>query len=91
MHGHYRRNISRTKMRKIPLIVKNIKYTQNKYIWMKAAMAIMTTDTYPKMAMEECEIGNVRVKILELQRIRHDTTKHSHNTRLYLYRRRYTK
>ena len=48
---------------KIPLIVKNIKYTQNKYIWMKAAMAIMTTDTYPKMAMEECEIGNVRVKI----------------------------
>ena len=30
---------------------------------MKAALGIMTTDTQPKMAMEECEIGNSRVKI----------------------------
>ena len=30
---------------------------------MKAALGIMTTDTQPKMAMEECEIGNTRVKI----------------------------
>jgi len=48
---------------KIPDLVKNIKYTQNKYIWMKAALGIMTTDTQPKMAMEECKIGNSDVKI----------------------------
>ena len=48
---------------KIPDLIKNIKYTQNKYIWMKAALGIMTTDTQPKMAMEECKIGNTPVKI----------------------------
>ena len=48
---------------KIPDLIKNIKYTQNKYIWMKAALAIMTTDTKPKIAMEECKIGNTSVKI----------------------------
>ena len=48
---------------KIPDLIKNIKYTQNKYIWMKAALGIMTTDTQPKMAMEECKIGNTSVKI----------------------------
>ena len=48
---------------KIPDLVKNIRYTQNKYIWMKAALGIMTTDTQPKMAMEICEIGNSRIKI----------------------------
>ncbi len=48
---------------KIPELIKNIKYTQNKYIWMKAALGIMTTDTKPKMAMEECEIGKTSVKI----------------------------
>ncbi len=48
---------------KIPDLIKNIKYTQNKYIWMKAALGIMTTDTQPKIAMEECKIGNVPVKI----------------------------
>ncbi len=48
---------------KIPELVDKIKYTQNKYIWMKAALGIMTTDTQPKMAMEECLIGNTRVKI----------------------------
>ena len=48
---------------KIPDLINNIKYTQNKYIWMKAALGIMTTDTQPKMAMEECEIGNSRIKI----------------------------
>ena len=30
---------------------------------MKAALGIMTTDTQPKMAMEECFIGNSQVKI----------------------------
>ncbi len=48
---------------KISSLINNIKYTQNKYIWMKAALGIMTTDTQPKMAMEECTIGNTDVKI----------------------------
>ena len=48
---------------KIPDLIENIKYTQNKYIWMKAALGIMTTDTQPKMAMEECLVGNTPVKI----------------------------
>ena len=48
---------------KIPELVTKIKYTQNKYIWMKAALGIMTTDTQPKMAMEECNIGNSKIKI----------------------------
>ena len=30
---------------------------------MKAALAIMTTDTKPKLAMEECYIGSEKVKI----------------------------
>ena len=30
---------------------------------MKAALGIMTTDTQPKMAMEECEIVNSKIKI----------------------------
>ncbi len=49
--------------KKIPDLIEKIKYTQNKYIWMKAALGIMTTDTQPKMAMEECLIGNSKVKI----------------------------
>ena len=48
---------------KISELVEKIKYTQNKYIWMKAALGIMTTDTQPKMAMEECYIGNSLIKI----------------------------
>ena len=48
---------------KISDLVKSIKYTQNKYIWMKAALGMMTTDTQPKMAMEKCFIGNSEIKI----------------------------
>ena len=47
----------------IPNLMEQIKYTQNKYIWTKAALGIMTTDTKPKLAMEECKIGNSKVKI----------------------------
>ncbi|MDA9222846.1 bifunctional glutamate N-acetyltransferase/amino-acid acetyltransferase ArgJ [Candidatus Pelagibacter sp.] len=47
----------------IPELIKKIKYTQNKFIWMKAALGIMTTDLQPKIAMEECKIGNKDVKI----------------------------
>ena len=48
---------------KISELVNRIKYTQNKYIWMKAALGMMTTDTQPKMAMENCFIGNSEIKI----------------------------
>tara|TARA_B100000787_G_scaffold98881_1_gene72942 strand:+ start:429 stop:1682 length:1254 start_codon:yes stop_codon:yes gene_type:complete len=47
----------------IPNLINKIKYTQNKLIWMKAALGMMTTDLKPKLAMEECEIGNLKVKI----------------------------
>ena len=47
----------------IPELIKKIKYTQNKPIWMKAALGIMTTDLKPKLAMEECEISNKKIKI----------------------------
>ncbi len=47
----------------IPDLIEKIKYTQNKYIWMKAAMGMMTTDLKPKLAMEECKIGNKIIKI----------------------------
>ena len=47
----------------IPDLINKIKYTQNKYIWMKAAMGILTTDLVPKVAMEQCKIGNKVVKI----------------------------
>ena len=49
--------------KKIPELITKSKYTQNKLIWMKAALGIMTTDLKPKLAMEECEIGNKKVKI----------------------------
>jgi glutamate N-acetyltransferase/amino-acid N-acetyltransferase len=47
----------------IPELIKKIKYVQNKPIWMKAALGIMTTDLKPKLAMEECKIGKTKVKI----------------------------
>jgi len=47
----------------IPELIEKIKYTQNKSIWMKAALGIMTTDLSPKLAMEECKIGNTNIKI----------------------------
>ena len=50
----------------IPDLIEKIKYTQNKYIWMKAAMGILTTDLKPKITMEECYIGKKQVKIYGL-------------------------
>jgi len=47
----------------IPNLINKIRYTQNKQIWMKAALGIMTTDTKPKLGMEQCEIGSKKVKI----------------------------
>tara|TARA_B100000401_G_scaffold416234_1_gene338415 strand:+ start:51 stop:1346 length:1296 start_codon:yes stop_codon:yes gene_type:complete len=50
----------------IPHLVNNIKYVQNKYIWVKSAMGILTTDTRPKLSMDECKIGNTSIKIYGL-------------------------
>ena len=47
----------------IPTLVENIKYVQNKYLWIKAAMGILTTDTKPKVSMENCMISGTPVKI----------------------------
>ena len=47
----------------IPDLVKKLRREQNKFVWFKAASAIMTTDTRPKVAYEECKIGNKIVKI----------------------------
>ena len=44
-------------------LIEKVKYNQNKYIWMRAAMGILTTDLKPKLAMEECYIGKKLVKI----------------------------
>ena len=49
--------------RTIPHLVEKLKDDQNKYVWFKVASAIMTTDTKPKLAYEECEIGNKKIKI----------------------------
>tara|TARA_Y100000590_G_scaffold307622_1_gene347356 strand:- start:6345 stop:7604 length:1260 start_codon:yes stop_codon:yes gene_type:complete len=47
----------------IPDLVKKLKTEQNKFVWFKAASSIMTTDTRPKVAYEECKIGSKVVKI----------------------------
>ena len=48
---------------RIPELVKKLKKEVNKFIWFKAASSIMTTDTRPKVAYEECKIGNKLIKI----------------------------
>ena len=48
---------------RIPELVKKLRIEQNKFVWFKAASAIMTTDTKPKLAYEECKIGNKLIKI----------------------------
>ena len=47
----------------IPNLIDNVKYVQNKYVWMKAAMGMLTTDTKPKLSMEECKIAGTPIKI----------------------------
>ena len=47
----------------LPELINKIKYNQNKYLWVKAGLGITTTDLVPKLAMEECKIGNINVKI----------------------------
>ena len=48
---------------RIPELIKKLKTEQNKFVWFKAASAIMTTDTRPKVAYEECKMGNKTIKI----------------------------
>tara|TARA_Y100000590_G_scaffold100954_1_gene114727 strand:+ start:4643 stop:5947 length:1305 start_codon:yes stop_codon:yes gene_type:complete len=48
---------------RISELVKKLKTEQNKYVWFKAASSIMTTDTRPKLAYEECKIGSKLIKI----------------------------
>ena len=48
---------------RIPELVKKLRVEQSKYVWFKAASSIMTTDTRPKVAYEECKIGNKLIKI----------------------------
>tara|TARA_B100000686_G_scaffold346425_1_gene433093 strand:+ start:619 stop:1923 length:1305 start_codon:yes stop_codon:yes gene_type:complete len=48
---------------RIPELVKKLRTEQNKFVWFKAASAIMTTDTRPKVAYEECKIGNKLIKL----------------------------
>ncbi len=47
----------------LPELVKKIKYTQNKLVWMKAAMGMITTDLKPKVSMAETKIGSSEIKI----------------------------
>ena len=49
--------------KRIPHLVQNLRDKQSKYVWFKAASSILTTDTRPKLAFEECEIGNKKIKI----------------------------
>jgi len=48
---------------RIPELIKKLKVEQNKFVWFKAASSIMTTDTRPKVAYEECKMGNKIIKI----------------------------
>ena len=48
---------------RIPELVKKLRTEQNKFVWFKAASALMTTDTRPKVAYEETKIGNKPIKM----------------------------
>lgn len=48
---------------RIPELIKKLKVEQNKFVWFKVASAMMTTDTRPKVAYEECKMGNKVIKI----------------------------
>jgi len=47
----------------IPNLVDKLRVRQNKFVWFKAASSIMTTDTRPKLAYEECRIGNKDIRL----------------------------
>ena len=47
----------------IPTLVEKLRDRQNKFIWFKSASSIMTTDTRPKLAYEECKFGNHDIRL----------------------------
>ena len=47
----------------VPDLVEKLRDRQNKFIWFKAASSIMTTDTRPKLAYEECRLWNKDIRI----------------------------
>ena len=47
----------------IPSLVEKLRDRQNKFIWFKSASSIMTTDTKPKLAYEECKFGNHDIRL----------------------------
>ena len=47
----------------IPNLVEKLRERQNKFVWFKAASSIMTTDTRPKLAYEECRIKNKDIRL----------------------------
>jgi len=47
----------------IPNLVEKLRDRQNKFIWFKTASSIMTTDTRPKLAYEECKFGNHDIRL----------------------------
>jgi len=47
----------------VQFLVDKLKDNHNKFIWFKAASSILTTDTRPKLAYEECKIGNKAIKL----------------------------
>nr|ADH42943.1 N-acetylglutamate synthase [uncultured SAR11 cluster alpha proteobacterium H17925_23J24] len=47
----------------IPNLVDKLRERQNKFVWFKAASSIMTTDTRPKLAYEECKIWNKDIRL----------------------------
>ena len=48
---------------RVPELVKKLRTEQNKFVWFKAASALMTSDTRPKVAYSETKIGNKLIKI----------------------------
>ena len=44
-------------------LVEKLREKQNKFVWFKAASSIMTTDTRPKLAYEECRIWNKDIRL----------------------------
>ncbi len=47
----------------IPNLVEKLRERQNKFVWFKAASSIMTTDTRPKLAYEECRVWNKDIRL----------------------------
>jgi len=44
-------------------LVDKLREKQNKFVWFKAASSIMTTDTRPKLAYEECRVWNKDIRL----------------------------